>query len=81
MRRDTGDESEQDYSNAAATADDKQRRMRQAQITAIDMLAKTRDAMMELMAARQECKLSTMRVGGVARELGELIKVMDIYNS
>jgi hypothetical protein len=45
---------------------------------AVDMLTKAHDAMIELAAARHECKLSTNRVTGVARELKELLKVMAI---
>ncbi len=47
---------------------------------AIEMLAKAHDAVAALAALQAENKLSNSRVVGVARELSELLKVMQLRN-
>lgn len=59
---------------------DAQLKLYRVQGTAIDLLLKSYNAMIELAAVRLECKLSNTRVSGVAKELRELIKVMSVYD-
>lgn len=51
------------------------------QRNAIRLLAETHHAMTELAKSRADNKLSNSRVSGVARELGELMKVMAVYEN
>ena len=62
-----------------ATRESNVTQLAESQRYAIDLLAQTHDAMVCLSQVRAEHKLSNVIVSGVAREIGELMKVMSMY--
>lgn len=51
----------------------------EATTTAIDLLRWAREAVGEIVAVRRRDKLSSTRASHVAREIGEIIKVLSLY--